>query len=112
MATRHNRRQRKKLRLGEFQELGFAVAAALRHGLDSAQHDALMDVFLTECIEAHGMLFSGGLNEALDGYIVADGVRTSATDEQCELVRAWLTSRCEFGGVTIAPLSDAWYGHD
>ncbi|WP_233862860.1 YggL family protein [Paraburkholderia adhaesiva] len=112
MSARHNRRQRKKLRLGEFQELGFAVSATLRRALDDARREALIDAFLMECVEAHVMLFGGGVSDDLDGYIVADGVRVSATDEQREIVHAWLDGRDEFTDVTVAPLSDAWHGHD
>ncbi|WP_322104969.1 YggL family protein [Paraburkholderia sp. J41] len=112
MTKRHNRRQRKKLRLGEFQELGFAVAASLRHGLDTVQRDALIDAFIVECVEAHCMFFGGGINEALNGYIVADGVRASATDVQRALVHRWLAACPEVTGVTVSPLSDARHGHD
>jgi uncharacterized protein YggL (DUF469 family) len=112
MAARHNRRQRKKLRLREFQELGFAVSAALRDPLDGAQRDALIDTFLKECIEANGMLFGGGINRTLDGYVVAHGVRASTTEAQRAIVRAWLDARAELESVAVEPLTDAWRGHD
>jgi uncharacterized protein YggL (DUF469 family) len=112
MAASHNRRQRKKLHLGEFQELGFAVTAAFRHSLDAAQQDALIDAFLEECVEANGMMFGGGVGETLRGYLVAEGARASATDAQRETVRAWLDAREEVESVKVDPLSDAWHGHD
>jgi hypothetical protein len=74
------------LRLGEFQELGFSVSAELRTPLDDAQRDALVDAFLDECIEANGMLFIGGINDALDGYVTAVRDRSSATDQHREIV--------------------------
>jgi uncharacterized protein YggL (DUF469 family) len=112
MVKRHNHRQRKKLRIGEYQELGFHVMAELFGPLDDAQRDTLIDAFLDECIEANGMLFGGGINRDLDGYIVADGKRKSATDEQRECVRQWLEGRSEFTAVRVEALTDAWYGHD
>ncbi|WP_322043728.1 YggL family protein [Paraburkholderia sp. J67] len=111
MAARHNQRQRKKLRLGEFQELGFAVSAALHRPLDVEQRDILIDAFIEECVEASGLLFGGGMSSTLSGYLVADGIRASATDAQREAVRAWLDARAEVESVTVEPLSDAWHGH-
>jgi uncharacterized protein YggL (DUF469 family) len=109
---KHNRRQRKKLRTGEFQEMGFQVTADLSCPLDDEQRDALIDAFLEQCVEANGMLFGGGVNRRLDGYVVANGKRNSATNEQRETVRQWLESRPEFSGVRVESLSDAWYGHE
>lgn len=109
MAKGYNRRQRKKLRIGEFRELGFSVSSELRAPLDDQQRDALVDLFLAECIEANGMLFGGGINETLDGYVTADGNRSSATDRHREIVGSWIASRPEFSSADIAPLSDAWY---
>ncbi|CAB3766474.1 YggL 50S ribosome-binding family protein [Paraburkholderia solisilvae] len=112
MSMKHNKRQRKKLHIGEFQEMGFHATADLSHPLDEAQRDALIDAFLEQCIEANDMLFGGGINRDLDGYIVADGKRKSATDEQRECVRQWLEGRPDFTAVRVEPLTDAWYGHD
>jgi uncharacterized protein YggL (DUF469 family) len=108
---KHNRRQRKKLRTGEFREMGFQVTAELSRPIDGTERDALIDAFLEHCIEAHGMLFGGGINRNLDGYVVADGKRKSATDEQRERVRRWLEARSEFTAVRVEALTDAWYGH-
>ena len=112
MAKRHNQRQRKKLHLGEFAELGFEVSADLTRELDERQRDVLIDAFLEECIEANGMLFGGGINKDLGGFIVPDAARGSATEEQRECVREWLLGRPEFSAVTVGPLVDAWHAHD
>ncbi|MFD2061090.1 YggL 50S ribosome-binding family protein [Paraburkholderia solisilvae] len=112
MANRHNRRQRKKLRIGEFQELGFSVSAALRVPLDDSDRDALIDVLLDDCIERNGLLFGGGINEMLDGFVTSDTRRGSATEQQRQAVLVWLHARPEFDAVTVGPLTDAWYGHN
>lgn len=112
MAGRRNHRQRKKLRIGEYQELGFEVSAQFTHPLENDQRDALLDSFLAECIEANGMLFGGGMNDSLGGFIVDNSARGSATDDQREHVRQWLEGRVEFASVEVAPLRDAWYGYD
>jgi hypothetical protein len=109
MSKRHNRRQRKKLHLGEFQELGFEVSAELTQELDIDQRGDLLDAFLTECIEANGMLFGGGVNRTLGGFVESIAVRGSATDEQRECVRSWLQGRSELRNVTVGPLVDAWH---
>lgn len=112
MAKRHNRRQRKKLHIGEFRELGFEVSADLARQLDDEQREALLDAFLSECIEANGMLAAAAVTHYLDCYIVVSSARGSATEEQRERVRAWLAGRSEFSAVTVGPLTDAWHGHD
>ncbi|CAB3753789.1 YggL family protein [Paraburkholderia humisilvae] len=109
---KHNRRQRKKLHIGEFREIGFQVTADLSRALNEGQRYALIDAFLEQCIEANGMLFGGGINRDMDGYIVADGKRKSATEEQRAYVRQWLEGRAEFTAIRVDPLTDAWYGHD
>jgi len=110
MTHKHNQRQRKKLRLGEFKELGFAVSASLRGPLDGADREAAIDAFLEDCIEPNGMLFGGGINEMLDGYVVSSAARSSATDRQREIVRGWLSGRPEFAVINVSPLTDAWHG--
>lgn len=112
MAKHRTRRQRKKLRVGEFRERGFSVSAELQAPLSDQQRSALVDAFLEQCIEANGMLFGGGINEALDGYIVAEKNRSSVTDRHREAVRAWIESRAEFCTATVGPLVDAWHGYD
>ena len=109
MSKKRNRRQRKKLRVGEYREFGFEVSARIVHPLGDGQRDALLDAFLEECVEPNGMLFGGGINESLEGFIVANSPRDSATDEQRECVRQWMAQRAEFASVHISPLIDAWH---
>ncbi len=110
MAKNRTRRLRKKLHLGEFQELGFEVAARLASPLSDEERDKLLDLFIEQCIESNELGFGGGLNDDLEGFVVSMKKRGSATDEQREKVRAWLGTRSEFAGVEIGPLRDAWHG--
>lgn len=112
MNKRHNRRQRKKLHLGEFQELGFDVHARIATPLSVDDRDKLLDAFIEQCIEPIGLGFGGGLNDDLGGFAVSMQKRGSATDEQRERVRRWLSTRPEFSAVEIGPLADAWYAVD
>jgi uncharacterized protein YggL (DUF469 family) len=106
--TRHNRRQRKKLHLGEFTELGFEVSARLASPLSDEGRDKLLDGFMGDCIEPLGLSFGGGLNDDLGGYVTTAMRGRSASEDQRDKVRAWLSSRPEFLVVEVGPLTDAW----
>ena len=101
-----SKRLRKKLRIDEFKEYGFAVSFRLSDSLSPKAKDDLWALFIAELIEKRGLAFSG--NE--EGYITKFG-RGSATEEDREAVSAWLTERPGIDRVTIGPLEDAWYGH-
>lgn len=106
----HTRRQRKKLRLGEFQELGFQVAAACPAGWDDEQREQKM-WSLMEFIEDRGLDYGGGDSASgMDGYIVA-AERGSASDDDRAAVRAQLES-LGFEKIEIGELEDAWYPDD
>jgi uncharacterized protein len=100
------------MRLGEFKELGFELSAELTRELEDDDRDRLLDTFLAECIEANGMLFGGGVNRHLSGFIESMSLRGSATEQQRERVREWLQGRPEFHRITVGPLVDAWHGVD
>jgi uncharacterized protein YggL (DUF469 family) len=108
MPRHRTRRLRKKLRVGEFQELGFDVSFKLRDGLDENQMTNFWDAFILQAIEQNGLAFGGGTN----GFVCAWG-RGSTRESHRELVRGWLTARPEVESVHIGPLTDAWYAsHD
>lgn len=107
---RHNRRQRKKLHLGEFRELGFEVAAELAAPLSPAERAALVEAFIEEAIEANKLSFGGGLNEDLGGFVASERKRTSATEEDRALVGQWLSRQAALVNVKVGELRDAWYG--
>lgn len=60
---RLNRRQRKKLRVGEFRECVFEVRLLFRHPLDEIAHAALLDAFIA-MIESRDLVV-GGLGSKL-----------------------------------------------
>jgi uncharacterized protein YggL (DUF469 family) len=83
---RLNRRQRKKLRVGEFQELIFEISVIFKTTLDAAARDFLIDDFC-EHITSHGLGlcgFGGRLHlAATEGWIAKRGrvpLRVSAID--------------------------------
>lgn len=105
----YNRRQRKKLRLGEFQELGFEVRALPVGVIAPEARDAFMDAFILGAIEDHGLLFAGGFDNDLWGYVMAEGRRASATESHIDVVRAWLSKRAELTDIRVGPLRDVWH---
>lgn len=100
-----SRRLRKKLRMGEFQELGFEVEMKLATNVTPAEEDSFMDAFLSGIIEPRSLIFAGGINSGF----VARGGRASATEDDRESVRRRLLSRPEVESVVIGPLIDAWH---
>ena len=100
-----SRRLRKKLRMGEFQELGFEVEVKLAAFVTPDDEDSFIDAFLSEIIEPRSLIFGGGVNSGF----VTHGGRASATEDDRESVRCWLLSRPEVESVAIGPLIDAWH---
>lgn len=102
---KRSRRLRKKLRIGEFQELGFEVEVKLKNSLTSEAEFALVEAFLVEIIEPRLLIFGGGVKA---GFI-AFCKRGSASEKDREAIRNWLLSRPEVETVFIGPLVDAWH---
>jgi uncharacterized protein len=105
---KHNQRQRKKLRLGEFQELGFDVTAKSSKELSTSERQEFVDR-LIETLSERGLLFGGGFNDFLEGFVVVDALHGSVTEQQQESFTAWLESCPELTNVQVGPLKDAWY---
>ena len=104
MSKGHNQRQRKKLRIGEFLELGFIVTAQSNGTLSPAAREAFMDAFLAQAIDANGVLFGGGFSDELWGYVMAEKNYESVTEAQMEAVRGWLSTRAELKDLSVGPL--------
>jgi uncharacterized protein YggL (DUF469 family) len=105
-ARQRSKRLRKKLRIEEFKEYGFAVSFRLAESLSPMAKDDFWALFTAEVIRKRGLAFSG--HE--EGYITKFG-RGSATEGDREAVSAWLKERPGVNRVTVGPLEDAWYGH-
>lgn len=102
---RRSARLRKKLHIGEFQQMGFEFEATINESFSSEQIERAVDAFLVELVEPRNLGMGGWLNGA---YFQKMG-GTSATEEDREAVRAWLEARPEVAAVRVSPLSDAWY---
>lgn len=103
----HNRRLRKKLHLGEFQELGFSVSAGCPPGWAEAERDRAMHGLLAT-VEAHGLIFGGGDSASgMDGHIGL-AQRGSPTEADRQAITDCLNA-LGFVDVQVSALEDAWY---
>ena len=96
----HRRRHRKKLRLAEFAELGFAVAGQPPASWLAAEADPLQ-AFL----DYQGWSWDGE-RWPIDGFVARFG-GGSLTEVERELLRSWLHEQ-GVTGVVIGPLQDRW----
>ena len=103
------KRLRKKLRLREFQALGFGVTGTLAESVDDARLDRLLDEII-EFVESRGLVCGGGLSprERSLSFFVERSPRT-CTEEDRDAAGAWFRARPEVASVDVHPLSDAWY---
>jgi len=109
---RWNRRQRKKLCLGEFQELGFTLHLSFHTPLDDAAYESHWDAIITE-IEVLNLCV-GGLGGTLpitetDGF-VSRFDRGTVTPEQVNSLLTWCRTRPEVKEARASGLVDAWHG--
>jgi len=103
------KRLRKKLHVGEFQELGFAVRFQVMDNLSNDAFDAVVDAFISQAIEAHGLVCGGGgKNPEWNVFVTRTG-RGSITEGHRQAIETWLAARSEVNTVQIGPLVDAWY---
>lgn len=102
---RRSRRLRKKLRIGEFKELGFAIAVDLKPPITRDMEDSVVSAFLTEIVDPRSMVFGGWIS---DGFITRLG-RGSVTEVDRAMTLSWLEARPEIETARVGPLVDAWY---
>jgi hypothetical protein len=103
------KRLRKKCHRGEFQELGCEVRFQVVDNLSHDAFDAVMAAFISQAIEAHGLLYgSGGKNPEWNVFVTREG-RGSVTQEHRQAIETRLTARPEVSTVQIGPLVDAWH---
>ena len=101
------KRQRKKLFLGEFKELGFDLKADVNLPSEEAL-DAFWDKFITQ-IEELNLHCSGAFGEnTLDLFVLA-GKPGSGEVERRDQFIAWLQAQPEVSNVCAGELVDAFY---
>ncbi len=106
-----NRRQRKKLRVGEFQELVFEIRIQFRQPMDDATLDTFWDALIA-LVESRRLAVGGWSDlTKMDGVISAWG-RGSPTEADRQALLDWLRLRSEVASAEAGDFADGWYGRD
>ncbi|MBC8736253.1 MULTISPECIES: YggL family protein [Paraburkholderia] len=108
MSKNHNRRQRKKLHIGEFQEMGFSATARFIPDTPAAQREAILDAFIA-FIEENGMLAAVSTSTDFDAFIISDAPRGSTTEDQRSAVHSWLSTQNCVTDSVVGEMVDAWH---
>ncbi|HSU17375.1 YggL family protein [Longimicrobium sp.] len=103
-----NKRQRKKHRLGEFQELGFELRFCTPADWSEAQQLDFWDAAITR-IEALGLSVGGGTGTCWDVYVMAFQERRTVTPALRQALVDWLAAQPAVSGLRAGPLEDAWH---
>lgn len=106
-AKNRNRRLRKKLRVDEFQELGFDVAWRLADDTTDEQVDDFLSRFFAEVIEPNGLGY-GGEGDTLWHGLICTQKLGKCTDEHRAAVQKWLKDNGVVA-VSVSELYDVWW---
>lgn len=106
-AKNRNRRLRKKLRVDEYQELGFDIGFKLDEKSSHEQVDAFINKFFSEAIEPQGLGF-GGEGDTLWHGLVCTQKLGKCTEENRTNVEKWLTTNGATT-VSVSELYDVWW---
>jgi len=105
--SRLKKRLRKKNQLGEFQELGFEVAARFSPDLNETDLDKFIDDFIDE-IETNKLLCGGGGDtEKWEGFVTSQDKYASPTEKQVKNIKSWLANRSEVSNLEIGQFRDS-----
>lgn len=99
-----SRRLRKKLRIDEFQVLGFEYELTWREAPSIDVQDRFIDALLTHLIEPRALSLGGGVT---CGFVAAR--RGSVTAEDRAAFDNWLRRWPDLEEIKVSPLRDAWY---
>ncbi|QOL26845.1 YggL family protein [Thalassotalea sp. LPB0316] len=106
-AKSRNRRIRKKLRVDEFQELGFDVAWKLPDDTTDEAVDTFIDKFFAEVIQERELGF-GGEGDVLWHGLICTQKLGKCTEEDRTAVENWLKANGATT-VSVSDLYDVWW---
>ncbi|KLN97525.1 YggL family protein [Moellerella wisconsensis] len=107
MAKQRSRRLRKKLRIDEFQELGFSVKWSFAEGTSVEEIDSVVDALILEVIEPQGLAFDASGYLSWEGLVCLQGIG-KCTEEHRQSVNNWLTAK-GLKDVETSELFDVWW---
>ncbi|AHG92877.1 protein of unknown function DUF469 (plasmid) [Gemmatirosa kalamazoonensis] len=103
-----NKRQRKKYRLGEFQELGFELGFCTPADWSDDEQLDFWDAAIAQ-IEALGLAIGGGTGTCWDVYVSSLAERGTVSPAQRDALLDWLAAQPGVSDVRAGPLEDAWH---
>lgn len=106
-AKNRSQRLRKKLRVDEFQELGFDVAWKFSDDTDSDAIDTFLNRFFDEVIEPNELGFGGEGDLIWHGLICTQQIG-KCTEEHRNIVEKWLKDNGATT-VSVSALYDVWW---
>ena len=108
------KRLRKQHHLGEFRQFGFSLESKFGRVLSPAEFDAFVVQFITDAIEANGLLFGGGGSptRGWSGVVQRDHRYDSTTDDHRKVLSDWLKARPEIEQARVSATWDIWHGTD
>ncbi|MGR3806567.1 hypothetical protein SAMN05660772_02304 [Pasteurella testudinis DSM 23072] len=109
MAIQRNRRQRKKMHLAEFQELGFVVRWQFADNTSVEEIDATLDRFIDEVIKPHGLAYEGSGYLHWEGLVCLEKVG-NCDDSHRTLVQNWLSEN-KLQQIETSELFDIWWDY-
>ncbi|AHG72469.1 YggL family protein [Mannheimia bovis] len=109
MAVQRNARQRKKMHLGEYQELGFLIKFSFAENTGIDQIDETVDRFIDEVIKPNGLALEA------NGYLNWEGLVCLEKLGKCDeshrqLVKTWLENN-GLQNVQVSELFDIWWDY-
>lgn len=103
MKPKKSKRIRKKLHIGEFQQLGFDIEIKYSDQLTNDRHHEILDEII-DLIESYNLYIGGG-----DSFTIYGEGYASVTEEQRGSIIAWMSNRSDLTLKSTSPLYDIWY---
>jgi hypothetical protein len=101
-----NKRIRKKHRVGEFTEWGFAATFTLADAVTGGAVPDFLDLLAAEVLEPRGLECGGGGDRGWELFIFKPDGGSAGEDDRAA-VTTWLAGRPEVSELTVGPLIDA-----
>lgn len=102
---KRNRRQNKKLHIGEFAVLGFAFSCK-----PEADFNTVFDSLISLMDERGLQIWAEGTPDSFEAYITSSQRYGSTTDEDRSAIETCLKAQTGLSDISVAALSDAYYG--
>lgn len=107
MSTNRSRRLRKKLRVDEFQELGFDVSWTFNDSVSEQEIDGLVDQFIVQIIEPRNLGFHGGGHKEWEGIIATQTIGKCSDEDRAAVNEFW--AKQAVSNVEVTELYDIWW---